>query len=96
MVSLFFWPLMIVSIISSLLGIAIPNHRHLYLSAVCILPLSLYLAATPRFLIWGFIFPIFYLASSKLIQRNRKIYAVLVNLPNYVLIGWLAIVVINQ
>lgn len=94
--ALFFWPLMIVSIICSILGIVLARFRYLYSSAVMIIPMSLYFAATPRFRIWGLIFPLFYLFSAFLLKRKKPMLALIFCLPIYALIGWLAYVVLTQ
>lgn len=87
---------MIASIICSILGILIKSPRSLYVSAVLIIPLSIYLAVSPRFHIWGLIFPLFYVGSSILIRKNKYTLAFLVNIPVYLVIGWLGYVVLNQ
>jgi hypothetical protein len=96
MITLFFWPLMIISILSSFVGLFFNNHRFLYASALLIIPMSLYLAATPRFMVWGLIFPFFYLGSAVFIMKNKRILALLFNLPNYIVIGWMGYTVLNQ
>ncbi|WP_339321204.1 hypothetical protein [Paenibacillus sp. FSL W8-0194] len=68
----------------------------LYLSAVLLLPLALYLAATPRFQLWGLVFPLLFAASAILIQRKRRWLAVMLSIPVYLLVAWLMYTVWNQ
>ncbi|WP_246197241.1 hypothetical protein [Cytobacillus depressus] len=56
---LFFWPFMIASIILSFIALVLKKPILLVISCLLITPLSLYLAATPRFEWWGLIFPFY-------------------------------------
>jgi hypothetical protein len=96
LITLLFWPLMIASVIGSFFVILNKSYRTLYISALIIIPMSLYLAAMPRFQIWGLIFPLFYLGSAMCIRKNKYILAFSVNLPVYLVIGWLGYVVLSQ
>ncbi|WP_248928019.1 hypothetical protein [Paenibacillus hamazuiensis] len=96
MITFFFWPFMILSILISILGLIFNKHRLLYVSAALIIPLSLYLAATPAFELWGLIFPFFYIGSALYIKKGKRIIALFLNSPNYFIIGWLGYVVLNQ
>lgn len=87
---------MIASIICSVYGILSKSYRILILSALLIIPMSLYLAALPRFQIGGLIFPLFYVGSAICIKKNKRLIAFLVNLPVYMVIGWLGYVVLSQ
>jgi hypothetical protein len=58
--------------------------------------MSLYLAATPLFLVWGLIFPALYLGAVKFIAQKRIWLAILLVVPNFILVGWLGWIVINQ
>jgi hypothetical protein len=90
---LLFWPLMIASVIFSIVGIIREDSFFLYVSAVFIIPLSLYLAATPRFEFWGLVFPLFYIVAAIFIKRNKIWLSLLFSTPNFLLIGWLGFVV---
>ncbi|WP_099353881.1 hypothetical protein [Fredinandcohnia onubensis] len=91
-----FWPFMIASLILSVLSIYKNKPFLLVIAAVLLVPLSLYLAATPRFEIWGLIFPLFYIGAA--VSQAKKIIwlSVLLIVPNFVLIGWIGFSVMNQ
>lgn len=92
-VSLFFWPLIILSVILSLAGIAAKKPLALYISAACIVPTSLYLVN----LQWGSILvPLLYIAAGLFVRRDRWPLALFCVAPVYVLIGWLAYTVLTQ
>lgn len=93
MIKLFFWPFMILSILTSIYGLIRRKSGYLYLAAFFIVPLSLYLAATPIFYIWGLLFPLLYLGAGGLIKKRYYRIAVLLALPVYILIGWIGLTV---
>ncbi len=86
---LFFWPFMIASLFFSIFAIRIKKPKFLIISAILIFPLSLYLAATPRFEIWGLIFPLFYLGAALSLTKKIVWLAIMLILPNFFLIGWI-------
>jgi hypothetical protein len=88
-VGLFFWPFMIASIILSFIALGTKKSMFLVISSILILPLCLYLAATPRFEWWGLIFPFFYLGAAFFLRRNIRFLPVLLISPNILLIGWI-------
>ena len=92
-----FWPFMILSIFLSLLSLVFKKPYLLIISTILFIPMSLYLAATPLFFIWGLIFPILYLiAAVKMKKKYNTWYVALLISPNYFLIGWLGYTVLNQ
>ncbi|WML38355.1 hypothetical protein RCG19_14125 [Neobacillus sp. OS1-2] len=93
---LLFWPCTIASLILSIIAINIRNPKLLVLSSFLLLPMSLYLAATPRFHIWGLIFPLLYLGAAKFITKKVIWLATLVIIPNFLLVGWLGLAVLTQ
>lgn len=93
---LFFWPFMLASIAFALIGIVVKKSSYLVLSFFLIMPLSLYLAATPRFAWWGLIFPFFYLGAAFSLRTNIRWLSTLLIMPNLLLIGWIGCVVVNQ
>ncbi|MBO0959802.1 hypothetical protein J1P26_08700 [Neobacillus sp. MM2021_6] len=93
---LLFWPCTIASLILSIIAINIRNPKLLVLSSFLILPMLLYLAATPRFHIWGLIFPLLYLGAAKFITKKVIWLATLVIIPNFLLVGWLGLAVLTQ
>ncbi|MEH7355907.1 hypothetical protein V7150_20460 [Neobacillus drentensis] len=93
---LLFWPCMIASLILSIIALSTRKAKLLVISSILILPMSIYLAATPFFLVWGLIFPLFYLGAAKFITKKMIWAAILLVIPNLLLVGWLGYVVLNQ
>ncbi|MCZ8519932.1 MULTISPECIES: hypothetical protein [Paenibacillus] len=95
MLTLFFWPLVILSVLLSLSGLIRRSPALLYTAALCIVPTCLYLAATPRFFAWGLLFPLGYAGAARILRSAaaRRVVAVLFVLPVYGLFGWLGYVV---
>ncbi|WP_453993805.1 hypothetical protein [Bacillus nitroreducens] len=91
-----FWPFMLTSLLLAILAIRTKKSIFLVISSVLIIPLSLYLAATPRFEIWGLIFPLFYLSAALSIAKKMKWLSILLMAPNFILIGWLGFAVVFQ
>lgn len=91
-----FWPCMIGSLIFSILAMRLKKPILLVISSVLIVPLSLYLAATPRFEIWGIIFPLFYVGAAVSLAKRIKWLSILLIAPNFILIGWIGFSVMNQ
>lgn len=94
--TILFWPFMIASLILSLLAMGLKKSRFLFISAILIIPSSLYLAATPRFGVWGLIFPLLFVGAALSLRKRITWLSILLVLPNFLLIGWLAFVVLNQ
>jgi hypothetical protein len=95
-VGLLFWPFMIASIIFSFIALGTKKSMFLVISIILIIPLSLYLAATPRFEWWGLIFPFLYLGAAFSLRKNIRWLPALLISPNILLIGWIGYSVINQ
>lgn len=93
---LLFWPLMLASIFLSLVAVSKKWPLLLVISCLLIIPLSLYLAATPLFRGWGLIFPLFYLGAALSLKKNMTWLSVMLISPIIILIGWLGFVVISQ
>jgi hypothetical protein len=93
---LLFWPFMIASIVFSFIALGSKKPKFLVISFLLITPLSLYLAATPRFEWWGLIFPFFYLGAALSLRKNIRWLSVLLISPNIFLIGWIGYYVMNQ
>jgi hypothetical protein len=85
-----FWSFAIASLLISILAISLKKTKLLFVSSVLILPLSLYLAATPRFGIWGLVFPFFYIGAAISLSRKLMWLSILLTVPNFLLIGWIA------
>ena len=66
-----FWTFMIPSLVLSVFAIVWKKPLYLVLSSIIILPLSLYLAATPLFQYLGLLFPFLFIGSAFLLRRSR-------------------------
>lgn len=91
-----FWPFMFVSILLAFIALGTNKSKFLVISSILILPLSLYLAATPRFEWWGLIFPFFYLGAAFTLRKNIRWLPVMMISPNIVLTAWIGYSVLNQ
>ena len=93
---LLFWPFMITSLVISLLAILLKKSIFLLFSSILILPLSIYLSATPHFGVWILVFPFFYIGAAIALAKKWMGVAMLLIVPNYTLIGWLVFIVYVQ
>jgi hypothetical protein len=91
-----FWALMISSLIISIIALVIKKPSFFIYAAVCILPLSLYLAATPKFQFIGLIFPFFFVGAAFIIRNYNLWFSIVLISPNFLLIAWLGYAVLNQ
>ncbi|MGG1676052.1 hypothetical protein ACIFOT_09935 [Neobacillus sp. NRS-1170] len=91
-----FWPFTIISLILAIFAIMLNKRKILYISSILILPMSLYLAATPRFEVWGLIFPLLYVGAGISLKKKTRWPALLLVVPNYLFFVWLGYIVINQ
>ncbi|THE10769.1 hypothetical protein E1I69_17650 [Bacillus timonensis] len=91
-----FWPFMISSLILSILAVRLKKPSMLVISSILLLPMALYLAATPRFEIWGLVFPLFYVGAAVSLAKRIKWLSLLLIAPNFILIGWIGFSVMNQ
>ncbi|PGZ95189.1 hypothetical protein COE51_21420 [Bacillus pseudomycoides] len=95
-IQLMFWPFMLASIIFSLIGISFRKSSFLMISALLIIPLSLYLIGSPLFSVWGLILPFLYVGSALAIKKQKIWLSILFSIPVYFLIGWLGYTVLTQ
>lgn len=93
---LLFWSIMIASILLSFVALGSKKSKYLLISSILIIPLSLYLAATPRFKWWGLIFPFFYIGAAFSLRKEIKWLTVLLICPNILLVGWIGYSVLTQ
>ncbi|AFC33235.1 hypothetical protein PM3016_6620 [Paenibacillus mucilaginosus 3016] len=97
MLTLFTWPLVILSVPLALIGLILRSPALLYAAALCIVPTFLYLAMTPRFLGWGLLFPFGYTGAGWLLMRKAPLWASsLPVLPVCCLFGWLGYIIWQQ
>ncbi|MEH7333925.1 hypothetical protein V7161_14870 [Neobacillus drentensis] len=93
---LIFWPFTIISLILAIIAIALNKRKILYISSILILPMSLYLAATPRFEVWGLIFPLLYVGAGISLKKKKRWMAFWLVVPIFLAFAWLGYIVINQ
>lgn len=93
---LLFWPFMLASIVLSFIGIGKKKPFLLVVSCFLIVPLTLYLGATPAFKGWGLLLPFFYLGAAYALRKNVVWLATLLCLPVFGMIGWLGVLVVTQ
>jgi hypothetical protein len=86
------WPAVLVALSLGGLGVFQKRPRHLYSAAILILPISLYLAATPRFAFAALLAPLVLLLAGLAIKRNKIKLAVVVAVPVGLFFCWLALV----
>jgi hypothetical protein len=58
--------------------------------------LSLYLAATPRFEVWGLLLPFFFVGAAVSLRKKIMWLSTLLVSLNFLLVGWLGFIVLNQ
>jgi len=90
------WPALLVALALSGFGMFLQRPRYLYTAAILILPVSLYLAATPRFAFAALLAPLLVLLAGLVIKRNHINLAIVMVLPVVLFFGWLALIVLQQ
>jgi hypothetical protein len=90
-----FWATIIGSCLVSILGVILRKPTLLYIGAVLLIPLGLYLGATPRFHIISFFLPLFPVVAAVAVKRHLLLAAVLLS-PVLGVILWLAHVVLTR
>ena len=95
-VLLFGWPAILSSLALSVTGIVRDKPKWLVAAAVLLIPISLYLAATPRFRWIALGFPILIIGASIAIRRSHVWLAWTLIAPVLGFFGWLAILVLNE
>ena len=93
---LLFWPFMIISLFIAILSIIYKKPIFLWISSILILPLSIYLSATPRFGILLLLCPLFYVGAAISLAKKWIRLSILLIVPNFILIGWLVFIVYSQ
>lgn len=90
------WPALLVALTLSGFGMFRKRPWYLYAAAILILPVSLYLAATPRFAFVALLAPLVLLLAGLAIKRNKINLAIVMVLPVVLFFGWLALIVLQQ
>lgn len=89
------WPLIMLALGVGGLGIYLSKSGLLYLAALLALPLSLYLAITPRFAFVGLLVPAALAISGLVLRRGHRVPAIVLIAAVFVFFGWLALAVTN-
>ena len=90
------WPALLVALAFCGSGLFRKRPWHLYTAAILIFPVSLYLAATPRFAFAALLAPLVLLFAGLAINRNKIHLAIAMVLPVVLFFGWLALIVLQQ
>lgn len=90
------WPTLLVALVLSGFGMFLNRPWNLYTAAILILPVSLYLAATPRFAFVALLAPLAFLLAGLAIKRNKINLAVVMVLPVVLFFSWLAMIVLQE
>ena len=87
-VSLLFWPAVALSILVAIAGAALRKTIPLLAAAVLVLPASAYLAASPRFEVWG-LFPVgFYLLAAAAVRWIGGLFGMTLSLSLIAAVSW--------
>ena len=90
---LLFWPAVVSSMLAASFGLSRKRPTPLLVAAALVGPASAYLAATPRFFVWG-LFPVgVYLVAAVAIRRNQRKLGTALVAVNAGFFGWLALTV---
>lgn len=84
------WPIIALSVLLCLAGLFVQRPTWIMIGALLAIPLAFYLSATPYFRYWGLAIPLLPLAASYAIQQERGMLGLLLLLPYFGLVGWLA------
>ena len=90
------WPTLLVALVLSGFGTFQNRPWNLYTAAILILPVSLYLAATPRFAFVALLAPLALLLAGLAIKRNKINLAIVMVLPVVLFFSWLAMIVLQE
>ena len=90
------WPVLLVALALSGFGTFRNRPWNLYTAAILILPVSLYLAATPRFAFVALLAPLALLLAGLAIKRNKINLAIVMVLPVVLFFSWLAMIVLQE
>lgn len=90
------WPAIVVSIALSVMGIVRRRPAWLVVAAIVVVPISLYLAGTPRFRWIGLVFPVLLFGANIAVRRSHLWLAWSLFVPCAGFFGWLAVIVISE
>jgi len=95
-VILFGWPAIIIALVLCVTGIVRAKPNWLVVAATVITPVSLYLAATPRFQWIAMVFPVLLFGASIAVRRSLPWLAWSLFVPCAGFFGWLAVIVMSE
>lgn len=87
------WPAVALSVLVASFGLARRSPRPLMVAAALVGPVSVYLALTPRFFVWGLSPVGLYLGAAVATRRHQGELGAALVAANAVLFGWLALTV---
>ena len=93
---LFGWPAILIALVLCVTGIVRAKPRWLVVAAVAIIPISLYLAATPRFRWFALVLPILPIGASVAVGRSHQWLAWTLFVPVAGFFAWLSVVVMSE
>lgn len=85
------WPVLLTALALSGLGLCRELPRYLFASAILIMPVSVYLAATPRFAFVALLAPLALLLAGQVLKHNQTALAIAMVAPVVLFFVWLAI-----
>ena len=87
------WPAVALSVLVASFGLARGSPRPLVVAAAVVGPISVYLALTPRFFVWG-LFPVgVYLGAAAATRRHHRELGVTLVVANAAFFAWLAVAI---
>ena len=92
----FGWPAILLAVVLSVMGILRRKPVWLAVAATVVIPFSFYLAGSPRFRWIGLAIPLLLFGASIAVYRCRPALAWFLLVPFVGVVGWLAIVVLNE
>ena len=90
---LLFWPAVVLSLLAASAGLTRSSPTLLVVAAALVCPASAYLAATPRFFLWGLSPVVVYLVAAVATRRNHRKLGTALVAANGGIFGWLALTV---
>lgn len=95
-ISLFGWPVVLVTIILAIIGLLRNDHRFLIAAAILALPFSWLLSGFPIIRSPAFLLPLLLFASGYCVYRGREMLAWLLTIPYFLTIWLLYNVIMTQ
>ena len=90
------WPAILVSLALSVMGIVLGRSAWLIVAAIIVVPFSLYLFGTPRFVWIALLLPVLLFGASIAIRRSLPLLAWSLFIPFVGFFGWLALIVMSE